>query len=199
MNGPVRMGARVSHCSGVRAQGHTLEVITRTPGKGAYARIEREQRWLLSGVPVGVTEPVEILDKYVHETTLRLRRMRSGSTLVYKLAQKVRHNPASPSLISLTNMYLTEAEFDSLGLLNGAELIKTRWQLVVGDTTVSIDQFGSSLDGLVLAEVELDPDVTLEPPPLAVIDVTEDDRFSGGRLALLNPIEAKELLSSVAL
>jgi len=168
------------------------------PGDSSYARIEREQRWLLSDLPVGVADPVEILDRYIRETTLRLRRMRSGSTVVYKLAQKIRRDQASPSLISLTNMYLTEPEFESLRPIASAELVKTRWHWIVGGATLSVDQFGGSLNGLVLAEVELESDRTLYPPPLAVADVTEDDRFSGGHLAFLNPAEAKELLSTAA-
>ena len=55
------------------------------------------------------------------------------------------------------------------------------------------------LYGLVLAELELSSGATdPEPPPGAVADVTEDDRFSGGNLALLNPAEARELLEEVA-
>jgi CYTH domain-containing protein len=125
--------------------------------------------------------------------------MRTGSTVVYKLGQKVRHDPHRPSYAHLTNMYLTETEFEFMEQLEGTELIKTRWQWIVGDTTLSVDQFAGSLDGLVLAELELALDDTaLRPPPLAVADVTEDDRFSGGRLAILNPAEASVLLEAVA-
>ncbi len=96
-------------------------------------------------------------------------------------------------------MYLSEPEFEFMKQLEGSELIKTRWQWTVGDATLSVDQFTSSLDGLVLAELELTlEDTALHHPPLAVADVTEDDRFSGGRLAFLNPPEANVLLKSVA-
>lgn len=51
--------------------------------------------------------------------------------------------------------------------------------------TVAVDQFHGRLDGLVLAEVELTPgDPRLGRPQFAVRDVTNDDRFSGGALAL---------------
>jgi CYTH domain-containing protein len=174
-------------------------VIERTPGEGTYARIEREQRWLLPGLPEAVAEPVEILDKYFRQSTLRLRRMRNGSTVVYKLGQKVRHDPDRPSLVQMTNMYLTEPEFELMTQLEGAVLVKTRSHWTLGDTTLSVDQFGGSLEGLVLAELELTTeDADPSPPPLAVADVTEDDRFSGGRLALVTPREAKDLLKVVA-
>ncbi|HEX4126714.1 MAG TPA: hypothetical protein VHX67_03960 [Acidimicrobiales bacterium] len=105
-------------------------MLNRTPGSGAYARTEREQRWLLSELPEGVTESVEIQDRYFTGSTLRLRRMRSGSSsssdTVHKLGQKVRVSSDSPERVSLTNMYLTQDEFALLEQLDGASLTKTR-------------------------------------------------------------------------
>lgn len=183
---------------GELGQGHTGGVIERTPGTGSYARIEREQRWLLPGLPQGVSEPVEILDRYFRQSTLRLRRMQTASTVVYKLGQKVRVDPDRPSFVHMTNMYLTEPEFEFIGQLEGSLLVKTRWHWVVADRMLSVDQFGGSLKGFVLAEHELSPEEAASPPPPSSIrDVTVDDRFSGGRLASLNPAEARALLDSV--
>jgi CYTH domain-containing protein len=174
-------------------------VLQRTPGTGPYAKLEREQRWLLSGLPDDVVDPVDIQDHYLTGSTLRLRRMRSGAGTVYKLGQKVRAIPGSPERVSLTNMYLSEHEFELLGQLGGVALHKTRWQWPTGDHTLSVDQFKGSLEGMVLAEVELRDDEALLPAlGLAVVDVTSEDRFSGGRLAHLNVEEARSLLDSVA-
>jgi CYTH domain-containing protein len=174
-------------------------MIDRTPGQGRYAVTEREQRWLLCRLPDGVTDPVEILDKYLNASTLRLRRVQSSTTVVYKLGQKVRHDPTDPSTTQMTNMYLSQAEFELLGQVEGAALSKTRWHWTVGDSLFSVDQFGGSLQGLVVAEIELAVDgVGPTTPPLTVADVTEDDRFSGGRLATLTRREAKGLLNMVA-
>ena len=174
-------------------------MIGRSPGEGAYARVEREHRWLLSGVPEGAVEPVHILDRYFRQSTLRLRQMRTSRRVVYKLGQKVREDPDRPGLVHLTNIYLTEPEYDLMAQLEAAVLVKTRRHWPVGAVTLSVDEFSGSLYGLVLAELELPleaPDPT--PPPGAVADVTEDDRFSGGCLALMNPAEASELLEEVA-
>jgi CYTH domain-containing protein len=174
-------------------------VLQRTPGEGAYARLEREQRWLLSGLPADVVDPVDIQDHYVSRSTLRLRRVRSGAGTVYKLAQKVRAAAGSPERVSLTNMYLTEHEFELLGQLGGASLHKTRWQWPTGDHVLSVDVFEDNLDGLILAEVELRDHHPLLPAlGLAVVDVTHEDRFSGGCLAQLSNEEAAALLASVA-
>jgi CYTH domain-containing protein len=174
-------------------------MIDRTPGRGRYAATEREKRWLLRRLPDGVTNPVEIFDKYLVASTLRLRRAQSASTIVYKLGQKVRHDPTDPSVNQVTNMYLSQSEFELLGQVRGAALSKTRWHWTVGESMFSVDQFGECLRGLVVAEIELPMDgVGPTTPPLTVADVTQDDRFSGGRLATLTRPEAEELLKSVA-
>src|SRR3546814_18239041 len=62
----------------------------RRPGHGRYAHIEREQRWLCDAVPAGAEPVCSILDRYIDETRLRLRRRESSEGVVYKLGQKVR-------------------------------------------------------------------------------------------------------------
>ena len=194
------MAVRSCGRAGERGKDDTDQVIDRIPGEGRYAVTEREQRWLLRRLPEGVTNPVEITDTYLRHSTLRLRRARNGSTVVHKLGQKVRHDPLRPSLVQLTNIYLTEQEFTHLGQLKGGEVLsKTRWRWPVGGVVFSVDEFGAPLQGLVLAEIELDLGVPGPPlPPLAVADVTEDDRFSGGRLASMTTSKADELMASVA-
>jgi hypothetical protein len=174
-------------------------MIDRTPGLGRYAMTEREMRWLLRRLPDGVTDPVRISDKYLASSGLRLRRAQSGSTVVYKLGQKVRPDPTDPSVHQVTNMYLIQSEFELLGQVDGAALSKTRWRWRVGDSVFSVDEFGERLRGLVMAEIELPVDgVRPKTPPLTVAEVTRDDRFSGGRLASLTPPEAENFLKAIA-
>src|SRR5262249_2334137 len=85
----------------------------------------------------------------------------------YKLGQKVRADPARPSLVHLTNLYLTRAEFELIRQLDGAAVSKTRWRWTVGAHTFAVDQFDGPLRGLVLAEVELASDPPATPPPPA--------------------------------
>jgi CYTH domain-containing protein len=175
-------------------------MIDRAPGEGRYAVTEREERWLLSRLPDGVTDPVEILDKYLTDTTLRLRRAQDGSRVVYKLGQKVRPDSADPSINQMTNMYLSQSEFELLGQVEGAELSKTRRHWSLRHRRFSVDQFGERFWGLVVAETERPMDgVGPTRPPLAVEDVTGDDRFSGGCLASLTRPEAEDLLNMVVM
>jgi CYTH domain-containing protein len=174
-------------------------VDARTPGEGRYAQVEREQRWLVSEVPAEAAHPAAIIDLYISGTTLRLRRIEVGGDVVLKLGQKVRVQPLSPEVVKLTNIYISQGEYDVLAQLGGAELRKTRWRMIVNERTVAIDRFEGRVQGLVLAEVELLRDEPRwAPPPFAVADVTDDDRFSGGRLAHAGAEDVARLLAEAA-
>ena len=171
----------------------------RQPGAGRYARVEREQRWALWQRPDGLLEPTSIVDRYLVGTRLRLRQADVGSGVVYKLGQKVRPAEASPELVKLTNIYLSESEYEVFRKLPAHELRKTRWRLPAGGPRLVVDEFHGHLAGLVLAEIELAPGDAFGPPPAVLaVDVTLDDRFSGGRLAAAGPAEVRGLLSAVA-
>jgi CYTH domain-containing protein len=171
-------------------------VIERSAGQGRYAQVEREQRWILSRRPVGIDSPMSIVDLYIPGTRLRLRRMESDTGVTYKLGQKVRLTPADPELVKLTNIYFSESEYSTVARLGGAEIRKTRWRWSPGDYPLVVDVFEGPLAGLVLAERELGPDQRrARPPPHAVADVTNDDRFSGGTLATTTAAQLKDLLA----
>ena len=168
----------------------------RSPGSGRYAHPEREQRWLLATVPNDATRSAEIHDWYILGTRLRLRMVDDGSGQLFKLAQKVRADRDDPESVSLTNMYLDRDEYERLRrVLPGRPLRKTRWNTEHAGRHVAIDEFHDQLEGLVLAETELDPAEDLLPKPdFAVRDVTSDDRYSGGRLASANATEIEQVL-----
>jgi CYTH domain-containing protein len=173
-------------------------MLARVPGEGRYAHIEREQRWLLDGLPLDRRDPVEILDRYLVGTRLRLRRMQSGHDIVRKLCQKVRVRGDSPEVVKLTNLYLSEEEYSALLGLDARELRKTRWVFNVGGHTLSADAFHGVLEGLILAEEELGEDAErIDAPPSAAADVTDDDRFSGGALAALSDDQANALMAEI--
>jgi CYTH domain-containing protein len=95
-------------------------------------------------------------------------------------------------------MYLSQSEFDLLQQLDSVSLAKTRWHWPTGTHTLAVDRFEGRLEGLILAEVELREDEARLPAlGLAVVDVTDEDRFSGGRLAQLSAEEAVALLGWV--
>lgn len=167
----------------------------RSPGEGRYARLEREQRWLLAAVPEQARTRSEILDRYLHGTRFRLRRVALADRVVYKVGQKVRLVDGDPERVKLTNVYLSAEEYDMFATLPGVEIAKQRFVLPWGPAELAVDRFQGRLDGLVLAETELGPDDGLhELPPFALADVTHDDRYSGGALAHASGQELQTLL-----
>jgi CYTH domain-containing protein len=152
------------------------------PGK--YARVERERRFLLAGPPApsSVTVSRVMTDRYLTGTRLRLRRSdRSDGGRELKLTQKL--PAARPGAVQglITNTYLSPAEYDLLASLPAAVLSKTRFSV----PPLGIDVFDGALRGLVMAEAEFATEEaarTFVPPAECVAEVTDDARFTGGRL-----------------
>ncbi len=89
----------------------------------------------------------------------------------------------------VTSIYLSEAEFSVLAVaLKGARIQKLRHRLH-GPTGISmlVDEFQGPLAGLLLAEAEFNTADALADfpmPTFAIREVTEDSRYSGGKLAV---------------
>ena len=168
----------------------------RTPGVGRYAHPERERRFLLRAEPTGIASTAEISDVYLDGLRLRLREVRSGGTVAFKLTQKVRPDPASPAEVLITNVYLSADEHRVLRALPGAALRKTRSLCRYDGAVFAVDVFHGPLTGLRLAEVEVaDLSAPLALPPWLGAEVTADDRFSGGALARASAADVAALLA----
>ncbi|AEW97590.1 MULTISPECIES: CYTH domain-containing protein [Streptomycetaceae] len=152
------------------------------PGK--YARVERERRFLLAGPPApsSVTVTRVITDRYLTGTRLRLRQaVLADGTRELKLTQKVPIPRPGAVQGLITNTYLSQAEYDLMATLPAAVLRKTRLSV----PPLGVDVFDGHLRGLVLAEAEFATDEEARafvPPPQCVAEVTDDARFTGGRL-----------------
>ena len=163
-----------------------------------YARPEHERRFLLATLPAGVpTRTVAIEDRYFVGTTLRLRRVEcidpAGDPTLFKLTQKVPAPDGGPGL--LTNTYLSKAEHAMLATLPAAVLTKTRHSY----PPLGVDVFTGALAGLLLAEAEFDTEEECRaypPPEFAVAEVTYDQRFTGGRLAVTDEAGLRQALQS---
>jgi len=154
--------------------------------KAKYAWIERERRWLCRGVPherVVSTETFE--DLYVTGTQLRLRHATpsDGGPPMLRLGRKA---DVSPSVRLLTSIYLSAEEFRLLSDLPGARLRKVRHALgKVSGADLFVDVFEGALAGLVMAEAEFETVEAMTAfamPDFAFKEVTEDVRYTGGRL-----------------
>jgi CYTH domain-containing protein len=161
---------------------------------GKYARLERERRFLLRELPPGLSrqsEHVQIWDNYITGTRLRLRKIRVPKTneYVWKLTQKYASAPADFSRTMITNIYLSQYEYETLSVFNANEIRKNRYPYTDETGRVyAIDFFLGNLLGLILAETDFVTDEELENftcPAFAVADVTNDELFTGGRLAVM--------------
>lgn len=166
-----------------------------------YARAERERRFLLLRVPAGpCIRRAEITDLYLSSTRLRLRRSiettATATTTVRKLTQKIPAPAGGPGLI--TTFYLDEAEYRALATLPGAGLTKTRYSV----PPLGVDVFTGALGGLVMGEIEFetaDEEARFPDPVESALEVTLDERFTGGRFAVMDRPELLALLSALEL
>jgi CYTH domain-containing protein len=158
-----------------------------------YALIERERRYLLSDLPEGLTRAdhhLQITDNYITGTRLRIRKVRDPRTnkWIVKFTQKFARDPSDLSRTVITNTYLNAIEAETLALFNANEIRKNRYPFEFAGKKFTVDMFLGDLFGLVLAEISFDSDAELDDfakPPFALVDVTNIEVFSGGRLSEL--------------
>ena len=170
---------------------------------GKYACLEIERRYLLKRMPEDVpamTEGWLITDHYLPNTRLRLRKMESitGNEVVYKLTQKYRSETQNAYETTITNLYLTEAEYNFLLPLEANVIRKRRYPYNAQNHDFSIDVFEGRHQGLILAEMEVEKTTELDDPVLPLFvykDVTGDPFFSGGSLAVMKDEEFRQGLS----
>lgn len=164
------------------------------PTKRSYARIERERRFLVEGLPpmLDPDDYERLDDLFLEGTHLRLRIIRrpSGEWIVTKLGQKVvdPEAPHDPRRRQMTTMYLPESEGSVLASLPGLRTTKRRHKMFEQGWTFCIDVWESPLRvrGIILAEVEAPSTEELElvtTPKWALREVTDDPRYSAVALA----------------
>ncbi len=165
---------------------------------GKYVHHDVERKFLVATIPPGTIFHADITDHYIPNTTLRLRRMQTEHEVTFKFAQKLRVHPHETRVILHTNFYLSEAEYIFLtATLPSHPLEKRRFRLHEGTIPVAIDQFQGHLEGLVMAEVDFGPNgdpSSLTMPSFALVEVTDDERFTGARLAVTTRPQLQTLL-----
>jgi len=168
---------------------------------GKYACLELERRYLLHRPPDGLLERgagAAIIDHYLEDTRLRLRHMRLASgEQVFKFTQKYQDTHQDETQTTITNLYLSEAEYRRLAHLGGKKLVKTRFRYTYQGREYGIDVFEGELAGLILAETECasrEEVQRLSKPDFALEDVTADPFFKGGNLVNLTNQDFREEL-----
>ena len=170
---------------------------------GKYACLEIERRYLLTKLPDNLVENTNgwlITDRYISNTRLRLRGLKSisGNENIYKLTQKYRSENQNVYETTITNLYLTEAEYKCLEFLESRVIKKKRYSYEAQSHNFSIDVFEDHHKGLILAEIEFENKSELDEfalPLFALKDVTDDSFFTGGNLVTMTDDEFRKGLS----
>lgn len=152
-----------------------------------YTHVERERRFLVdpARLPPLPATYVLIVDRYITDTRLRLRRMTDSVTgqVALKLAKK--YESTDPTARRMVNAYVTEAEYAVFAALPAQPVQKRRYAL----DGFGIDVFEGKLAGLILAEIEAPDAETLaaiDSPSWALREVTHDPGYQGGALGALD-------------
>jgi adenylate cyclase len=146
---------------------------------------EIERKFLVRKMPDGLTSypSNEISQGYLVSlddgTQVRLRKSGQRYMLTFKRGRgNVREE---------REVELAAAQFDALWpATEGKRLVKTRYEIPLGERTVEIDVYHGRHEGLIVAEVEFDREdaaKNFEPPDWLGDDVTGDPRYSNQLLA----------------
>ena len=149
-----------------------------------YALLEIERRWLadLAAVEGLASRPFrEIDDLYIAGSRLRLRRVTGPATeITFKLGKK--YGWCGPFSEPITNVYLTEREYECLSGLPGERTCKRRYSLSGGSLDVYLEPVG----GIAVFEIEFRDErsaAIYQPPSFAIREITRDAAFTGAVLA----------------
>ena len=151
-----------------------------------YAKREFEHRFLLRGEPPSLPQQyLSILDAYLVDTTLRLRRVvnSDGTNTVYKLTQKKKD---ADGQMWITNIYLTEAEAALFRTLPSVTLEKRRYHIERDAVCSAIDIVECLPEKLVLLEMEGEAAADIQEPPSGfdiVREVTDEAEYTGYAIA----------------
>lgn len=157
--------------------------------KQKYMAVERERRWLCRRIPFDRVEQTDdISDLYVTGTQLRLRDARPTDDRA-PLRRLTRKSDVNAHTRLITSLYLSTEEFELLNsVLPGKRVLKRRYRLRCEQGLwLAVDEFRQDLAGLILAEAEFDTDEALRTfpsPDFVDREVTDDPRYTGGRLAV---------------
>lgn len=146
--------------------------------------VEIERKFLLRGVPPTMRdarrEPIR--QGYVAldgDTEVRVRMTAKDARLTIKAGRG--------GVRIEEELALDKRQADALWeLTEGRRVQKTRRRARLGDVEVEVDEYGGSLDGLVVAEVEFADQAAsraFEPPSWFLLEVTDDPRYSNRSLA----------------
>ncbi len=157
-------------------------------------RTELHRTFLIEVLPEPLTprsSHLQIFDNYIHETRLRLRSIRVPETKewTHMLQQRFPADPEHLGKWKYAEIYLNETEYEHFKPFEGNEIRKNRYFHEFDGRNFAFDIYLGPLWGLNRVRVEfasLNDLAALEPPPWAVIEVTNNAFFDDADLVNCN-------------
>jgi CYTH domain-containing protein len=164
------------------------------------ATTEYQRLFLVETLPEPLTPAsshLQIFDNYVENTRLRLRLMREPHTKIWTriLQQRFAFHDGDAAVTKLAEIYLNEDEYPIFERLRGREIRKNRYFHEFDRTQWAFDVYLGEVRGVTTGKVEFDSAEALknfEPPPFALIEITDEEFFEGRNLVEKNFVEIRE-------
>ena len=150
-------------------------------------RTEIHRAFLIEGLPEPLTRAsahIQIFDNYIADTRLRIRSVRDPETAGWTriLQQRFPVNADDLSELKFAEIYLNDTEHAHFEIFEGTEIRKNRYFHEFDGRTFAFDVYMGKLWGLNIARLEFETAAELdrfEPPPFAVVEITNDPFFLG--------------------
>lgn len=154
------------------------------------SRTELHRAFLIEGLPEPLTRAsahIQLFDNYIAGTRLRLRSVRDPETAGWTriLQQRFPLADGNLSALKVSEIYLNDAEYAHFQIFEGTEIRKNRYFHEFDRRTFGFDIYLGNLWGLNIARVEfgaVDDLDRFEPPPFAVLEITNEPFFYGDTL-----------------
>ncbi len=153
-------------------------------------RTEFRRKYLIEALPEPLTRAsrhIQIFDNYIGETRIRIRSLRDPETRSWSwmLQQRVGIETGELAALKVGEIYLSEPEHAVFEVFEGTEIRKNRYYHEFDRMPFAFDVYLGGLWGLNIANIDFADEgsmLSYEPPPCAVIEITNDPFFLGENL-----------------
>ena len=167
-------------------------------------RTELHRTFLIEALPEPLTPQaahLQLFDNYIHETRLRLRSIRVPETKEWThiLQQRFPADPEHRGEWKYADIYLNDTEYEHFKPFEGTEIRKNRYFHEYNGKMFAFDVYLGPLWGLQRARVEfdsIDELTAFEPPPWAIVEVTNNSFFDDANLVSRKFSEVQDELNN---
>lgn len=152
------------------------------------AQLELHRLFLIDALPEPLSlasSHLQILDRYIEGTRMRLRRVRDPSSNQSTWILQQRFVSLNGSETRLAEIHLNAQEYALFERFGGPEIRKNRYFHEFDRVGMAFDLYLGPLHGLMMARAEFETRENVddfETPGFAIIEVTEEPFFSGENL-----------------